>query len=63
MIKAYTLNPGLESNPLRKHRNIPCPCGKPKKAKNCCGRYAALPVKIAAIVRKYLETHHPKEEK
>jgi len=28
---------GYGSNPLRKYRNIQCPCGSKKKAKRCCG--------------------------
>lgn len=53
--REYRLMPGYDWNPLKKHRNIPCPCGSGHKAKRCCGTFEALPMDVAEKVRAYLE--------
>lgn len=47
--------PGFVWNPLKKHRNIPCPCHSGRKAKHCCGRIEALPEAVAEAIKVAIE--------
>lgn len=51
---AYTPSPENDWNPLRAHRNIPCPCGSQMKAKRCCGRFDVLPKATVKAVKDHL---------
>lgn len=50
----YVIAPGFARNPLRRHRNIPCPCGSGKKAKRCHGAEEFVETKMADRIRQYL---------
>lgn len=52
--QSYWPKAGYEWNPLRKHRNIPCPCGSGRKAKKCHGQAEAIPEDEAQVVQDYL---------
>jgi uncharacterized protein YecA (UPF0149 family) len=54
--KVYLPADGYAPNPLRAHRNLPCPCGSNRKAKKCHGRYDFLPVADVAQIKAYLRT-------
>lgn len=47
-------NDGFTPNPLRAHRNIPCPCGSKKKAKRCHGVRDFVADVEAKAIRAYL---------
>lgn len=51
---AYTPAAGHEANPLKRHRNVPCPCGSGKKAKRCHGRHDFIPEADAKNAKRYL---------
>lgn len=53
-MRVHILNPGHDWNPLRAHRNLPCPCGSDKKVKRCHGLALTVPTDVAATLRKYL---------
>jgi hypothetical protein len=53
-MKAYSPAPGHDWNPLRRYRNIPCPCGSNRKAKHCHGRPETLPLGMIEKVKDYL---------
>lgn len=53
-MKAYVPAKGFERNPLKRHRNVACPCGSDKKAKRCHGRLDYLPEDLAEKARRYL---------
>jgi hypothetical protein len=53
-MNAYSPAPGYVWNPLKRHRNFPCPCGSGKKIKRCHGRFDALPIEDAKEARRYL---------
>lgn len=48
--------PGYDWNPLRKHRNIACPCESGKKAKHCHGKDDLLPIEMVNLVKEHLRT-------
>lgn len=50
----YTLAPGFDWNPLKRHRNLPCPCESGLKAKRCHGKFEVLPHEEVAKVKAYL---------
>ena len=50
----YVFKQGFEWNPLRRHRNLPCPCGSKKKIKRCHGKVDALTHEDAEKARIYL---------
>lgn len=50
----YFLNPGFGWNPLKKHRNLPCPCGSGLKIKRCHGQSETLPLEDIAKCKEYL---------
>lgn len=54
-MKGYSPNPGYDWNPLRAHRNIPCPCESGKKAKHCHGRDNTIPASQVKTLRTYLK--------
>jgi uncharacterized protein YecA (UPF0149 family) len=54
--KAYLPADGYAPNPLRAHRNLPCPCGSNRKAKKCHGRYDFLPIADVAQIKAYLRS-------
>jgi hypothetical protein len=47
----------MHVNPLAagRYRNLACPCGSGAKVKRCCGKYPALPAKVAQAVRRALK--------
>lgn len=47
-------NEGRDWNPLKRHRNIPCPCGSGKKAKRCHGKAETLTIEDCEKVKSYL---------
>lgn len=51
----YTPHPGDDWNPLRRHRNLPCPCGSGKKIKRCHGQAETLPLDDLPKVKEYLK--------
>lgn len=50
----YMLRPGYDWNPLKRHRNLPCPCGSGKKLKRCHGEPSALPTEDVELAKTYL---------
>lgn len=56
MAPSYKLLPGNERNPLRKHRNISCPCKSGKKAKHCHGKYEFLPERVSCYLKLQLHS-------
>lgn len=46
--------PGFEWNPLKRHRNVFCPCDSGKKAKHCHGIPEALPIADVNHIKDYL---------
>lgn len=60
MPSAYSPRPGHDWNPLRRHRNIPCPCGSGHKAKRCHGRAEILPEEDVRKIKAYLVGIHEK---
>lgn len=50
----YVLAPGFARNPLRRHRNLPCPCGSGRKIKRCHGLIDVIPVQDAEKCKDYL---------
>jgi len=50
----YHPKPGYVWNPLKKYRNLPCPCGKGKKVKRCHGLFEAVPASEAKTLSDYL---------
>lgn len=50
----YSFDPGLERNPLRRYRNLPCPCQSGQKVKRCHGRLDALPKELIPAVKAWL---------
>lgn len=51
----YLPKHGFDWNPLRKHRNIDCPCGSKKKAKKCHGLAEILPISDIKKINGYLK--------
>lgn len=51
----YQLKPGWAVNPLRKFRNMPCPCGSGVKSKRCHGRLDVLPSHVAIELARFVE--------
>lgn len=51
---AYTPLPDQDWNPLRQHRNVPCPCESGKKAKHCHGQAPTLLKKEVQMIWTYL---------
>lgn len=50
----YSPKPGYDWNPLRKFRNVLCPCGSAKKSKVCHGKAETLPIADVNKVKDYL---------
>lgn len=46
---------GHEWNPLKRHRNLPCPCGSGQKIKRCHGQAETLPIEDLALAKEYLK--------
>lgn len=50
----YTPDPGYDWNPLKRHRNLPCPCGSGQKVKRCHGMAEMLPLEDIKKVKAWL---------
>jgi uncharacterized protein YchJ len=50
----YQLKEGFVRNPLKRFRNLPCPCDSGQKVKRCHGLLDALNAEQAKIAREYL---------
>ncbi len=50
----YSPIEGHSFNPLRRHRNVACPCGSKFKAKYCHGRFDILPNEMIKAIKEYL---------
>lgn len=50
----YQPKEGHDFNPLRRHRNVACPCGSKFKAKYCHGMFDILPIETIRKIKEYL---------
>ena len=50
----YSPKEGHEFNPLRRHRNVACPCGCKFKAKYHLGKFDILPKEAVKEIKAYL---------
>lgn len=54
MDRTFSPKPGFQWNPLRRHRNLPCPCKSGRKIKRCHGMFEVLPDEDVAQAKDYL---------
>lgn len=50
----YFLQPGFAWNPLKRHRNLPCPCGSGLKVKRCHGQSETMSLEDAEQTKRWL---------
>ena len=53
-MKGYVPKSGFERNPLKRYRNLPCPCRSGRKIKKCHGMSETMTNKEAEMARAYL---------